>query len=247
MSVDLPERTLLQPAPPPLRPPAYKAKVDRVSPPSRRTTFERYDSCFLGVSLENDSFTTAKLGGIVQWIARRFSRCTVLVGDSIHRISLATTRGMSPDVALAEALRLGDEFVETQRPVFDAWSSETTFTTLRCSEVATWPDYAEFRRRLDDLFETDPCFRASVEAFGLGYHAKRWSGPDDELRRRVRASCTYFLEEFAVFASLRRRGLAVMVYPGSFSTLAEIANGSHPGAPAELRDLTVVSLNLRGR
>jgi len=38
-----------------------------------------------------------------------------------------------------------------------------------------------------------------------------------------------------------------MVYPGSFSTLAEIAECQHPDAPRELRDLVVVSLNLRGR
>nr|VFK41519.1 MAG: hypothetical protein BECKTC1821D_GA0114238_101054 [Candidatus Kentron sp. TC] len=31
----------------------YKAKIDHVSPPSKRHTFERFDSCFLGVSLRN--------------------------------------------------------------------------------------------------------------------------------------------------------------------------------------------------
>ncbi|GGP55453.1 hypothetical protein GCM10010278_35400 [Streptomyces melanogenes] len=46
---------------------------------------------------------------------------------------------------------------------------------------------------------------------------------------------------------LTRRGLPVMVYPGQFSTLAEIAAGRHPQAPDELRDLTFVSLRLQGR
>jgi hypothetical protein len=60
-------------------------------------------------------------------------------------------------------------------------------------------------------------------------------------------SSEYFLEEFAIFACLKRQGLPVMVYPGSFSTLSEIARGEHPGAPEELRDLIVVSLHLKGR
>nr|VFK08480.1 MAG: hypothetical protein BECKLPF1236A_GA0070988_1001725 [Candidatus Kentron sp. LPFa]VFK24714.1 MAG: hypothetical protein BECKLPF1236C_GA0070990_1001526 [Candidatus Kentron sp. LPFa] len=57
----------------------------------------------------------------------------------------------------------------------------------------------------------------------------------------------YFLEEFAVFACLQQQGLPVFVYPGSFSTLSEIAGGLHPGAPRELQDLIVVSLRLKGR
>lgn len=60
-------------------------------------------------------------------------------------------------------------------------------------------------------------------------------------------SSDYFLEEFAIFCCLKERGLTVMLYPGSFDTLYEIAAGEHPGAPKELRDLIVVSLQLRGR
>lgn len=60
-------------------------------------------------------------------------------------------------------------------------------------------------------------------------------------------SSDYFLEEFAVFCCLRDSGLPVMIYPGSFGTLSEIAAGEHEGAPKQLRDLIVVSLQLRGR
>jgi tRNA-dependent cyclodipeptide synthase len=74
----------------------YRAKIDGVSPASRRDTFEQHEECFLGISLENSNFVRAKLAGIVEWIARRFARCTVLVGDSIHRITLEATRGLAP-------------------------------------------------------------------------------------------------------------------------------------------------------
>jgi hypothetical protein len=60
-------------------------------------------------------------------------------------------------------------------------------------------------------------------------------------------SSRYFLEEFAIFACLQQQGIPVMVYPGSFSTLSEIARGEHPGAPKELQSLVVVSLHLKGR
>lgn len=38
-----------------------------------------------------------------------------------------------------------------------------------------------------------------------------------------------------------------MIYPGSFSTLSEIAQGLHPLAPEELKALTIVSLCVKGR
>ena len=79
------------------------------------------------------------------------------------------------------------------------------------------------------------------------YHGKRSiHASSEEFERCIAQSSQYFLEEFAVFACLQRRGTKVMVYPGSFSTLAEIANGDHAAAPHELKDLTVVSLCLRG-
>ncbi|MEI5100700.1 tRNA-dependent cyclodipeptide synthase [Streptomyces sp. PmtG] len=232
----------------PTRRTRYKAEIASVSPESSRSTFERYDTCFLGVSLENSNFTTPKLASMVKWISRRFSRCTVLVGDSIHRITLQSTQGMAPGAARERALELGRCFERGSVEVFAEYRDATEFTLLTCGEVQTWGDYEEFHSKLRAFFDEDDGFRASVEAFGRSYHRKRAEGISAaDLGERIRMSSDYFLEEFAVFACLQRRGLPVMVYPGSFSTLAEIAKGVHPGAPDELRELVVVSLHLKGR
>jgi len=230
------------------RPAHYRAKIDSVSPESRRDNFEQHEECFLGISLENSNFVRAKLSGIVEWIARRFARCTVLVGDSIHRITLETTRGLAPDAALAEGLRLGREFTARERDVFAGFADRTRFSFLTCGEVQTTAAYVAYHDQLVELYRTDERFRASVESFGRKYHVKHATSISEaELERRIQRSSDYFLEEFAIFACLRQQGTQVMVYPGSFSTLAEIADGHHPDAPQELRDLVVVSLHLRGR
>ena len=226
----------------------YRAKIDSVSPTSRRETFEQHEACFLGISLENSNFVRPKLSGTLEWIARRFAHCTVLVGDSIHRITLETTRGLAPEAALAEGLRLGRAFREREREVFDSFGEQTRFSFLSCSEIQTSAAYAAYHRQLVELHRTDGRFRTSVESFGRRYHDKHSTDlPEAERDRRVQRSSAYFLEEFAIFACLREQGTKVMVYPGSFSTLAEIAEGEHPCAPRELRDLVVVSLSLRGR
>jgi tRNA-dependent cyclodipeptide synthase len=199
----------------------YRAKIDSVSPVSRRETFEQNEACFLGISLENGNFVRPKLSGILEWIARRFARCTVLVGDSIHRITLETTRGLSPRAALAEGLRLGRAFVEREREVFNGFGDQTRFSFRSCSEVQTWDAYAAYHRRLVGLYQTDERFRSSVESFGRRYHGKHSTDlPEAEREWRVQRSSEYFLEEFAIFACLREQGTQVMVYPGSFSTLA---------------------------
>jgi tRNA-dependent cyclodipeptide synthase len=232
-------------APSPTR---YRAKIDCVSPAARRETFEQHEECFLGVSLENSNFVRPKLTGILEWIARRFPRCTVLIGDSIHRITLETMRGVSPEVALAGALQLGREFLEQERGLFDRFGGAARFSFVTCSEIQTWPAYATFHDQLVELYQRDEKFRDSVESFGQHYIRKHSSGISDaEHIRRVERSSEYFLEEFAIFACLRQRNIEVMVYPGSFSTMAEIASGEHPAAPEELRQMVVVSLNLRGR
>ncbi|MGW1197557.1 tRNA-dependent cyclodipeptide synthase [Streptomyces sp. NPDC002536] len=233
---------------PPNRRTRYKAEIGFVSPRTSRETFEQHDTCFLGVSLENSNFTMPKLASMVKWISRRFAHCTVLIGDSIHRITLESTRAMAPEQARDTALHLGRQFMTDARQVFDDHRQSTDFTYLTCSEVQNWETCADFHDRLHKFFADDDAFRSSVESFGRSYHSKRSAGlTEAEQEQRIRMSSDYFLEEFAIFACLRRLGLPVMVYPGSFSTLSEIARGLHPDAPQELRDLIVVSLHLKGR
>jgi tRNA-dependent cyclodipeptide synthase len=226
----------------------YKAKVDSVSPTANRASFAHAGSCFLGVSLENNNFRPDKLSGIVEWLSRRFSMCTVLIGDSIHRLTLQSTQALDPVVALSRAVDIGHRFVEDSLPIFDRYGSDTRFEFLTCQAVQAGEYYQQYHRQLTRLYTRNADFRASIHRFGERYHSKN-SGLTSvfELNNRVNVSAQYFLEEFAIFACLRRQGQSVMVYPGSFSTLSEIACGLHPQAPDELQSLTVVSLCLKGR
>ncbi|MCZ1005466.1 tRNA-dependent cyclodipeptide synthase [Streptomyces lydicus] len=234
--------------PPPAPRRRYKAAIAFVSPDSSRHTFDMHGDCFLGISLQNSNFRQDKVRSMADWISQRFPRCTVLVGDSIHRITLQSTRGLHPVEALSEALSLGRAFIRDHAAIFAEFRERTDFTFVSCSEVQRSGAYQGYHRVLRDYFDEDAAFRASVESFGRRYHSKHSDGSSaEELERRVRMSSDYFLEEFAIFCCLKERGLPVMLYPGSFDTLYEIAAGKHGGAPKELRDLIVVSLQLRGR
>ncbi len=226
----------------------YRTRVLYVAPEEQRETFKQHGRCFLGISLENSQFTRAKFASMVEWVSRRFQECTLLVGDSMHRITLETTRKMPLCQAREHALRLGTEFIENEGTAVDAFRDACKFSFLRCSSIVETDLFATHYQMIRGFFDTNDKFRESVESFGKTYHRKHWESLSEAEREyRIQRSCDYFLEEFAIFTVLREQGIRVFAYPGSFSTLNEVANGEHDGVDPMLRDLTIVSLSLRKR
>ncbi|MBP2168676.1 tRNA-dependent cyclodipeptide synthase [Erwinia toletana] len=204
--------------------------------------------CFLGVSLENKNFENNRFSAMLEWIAKRFSACKILIGDSIHRITLEATKGMPADEALEYGLRLGRLFIEENTHLIESFRHKLTCEFITCSEIQRCKDYNKIRLEIDNYFTRSSEFRASVELFGRKYHEKNWQGLHSaELSKRIRRSAEYFLEEFAIFACLAREGIDVMIYPGTFSSLADIAEGKFRGVSKDLEQLKFVSLRLKGR
>ncbi|MEQ9668668.1 tRNA-dependent cyclodipeptide synthase [Coleofasciculus sp. G2-EDA-02] len=226
----------------------YRAKVDAVVPFSARASFEQLESCFLGISLENKNFTPEKLRALIEWISKRFLHCIVLVGDSIHRITLEITRGLEPKIAFGKALDIGNSFIQENEHIFNAFCGQTKFNFETCHQIQASDEYNQLHQYLQNYFETNGKFRSSVESFGRKYNERRLINCSrSELEYYISRSCDYFLEEFAIFTCLQRRGFSVMVYPGSFSTLTEIANGEYADIIEELKQLIVVSIHFKGR
>ncbi|MEG4280510.1 tRNA-dependent cyclodipeptide synthase [Microcoleus sp. MON1_C1] len=233
--------------------PRYRANIDSVTPLSARKTFEKLDSCFLGISLNNSNFEPAKFKAIVEWISRKFSHCILLIGDSMHRITLEITRSLEPEIAVAEALKMGSSFIQENEHIFSTVERQTTFVFETCSQIKTSKDYVYFYSGLQAYFENDTKFRSSIEAFGRKYHTNPLRNlNNDLLEQHIRLSCEYFLEEFAIIACLQKRGFPVrgfpvMLYPGSIGPLLEIANGEHPDICEELKQLVIVALKFKKR
>jgi tRNA-dependent cyclodipeptide synthase len=133
------------------------------------------------------------------------------------------------------ALRLGRDFMEENRDIIAAYQSVTRFEFITRHEIQQTPEYSAHHRALINYFRRSPAFRESVESFGLRYHRNDWDMlSEDEREYRLKSSSNYFIEEFSIFACLVNRGIKVMAYPGSFSTLTEIADNKFPGISKEL-------------
>ncbi|MDC9607173.1 tRNA-dependent cyclodipeptide synthase [Xenorhabdus griffiniae] len=231
-----------------IKPERYRTKTAFVFPERKRNSFEYEDECFLGVSLENKNFNSERFISMIEWVNRRFSKCKILIGDSIHRITLETIYGYQPDEAFSKAIIIGKEFINKAETQLMDVNYRTEFSFITCSEIQSTKLYKNYNIKLVDFFSSSKNFKESIESFGKKYHKNKWDGLSEyEKKYRLNKSSQYFLEEFSIFACLVKNGSKVMVYPGTFSSLAEIAEGKHKGIIQELEDLTVVSLNIKRR
>jgi tRNA-dependent cyclodipeptide synthase len=228
--------------------PKYRAKINSVSPKSNRYTFANENTaCFFGVSLENSNFIRPKLMASLEWVVKHFKKCTILIGDSIHRITLETVNKFDKTKSLNTALTLGREFLQREKAIFKKYSKNCEFDFLLCSEIQAHKEYDIFHKNIKNIFESNKDFRDSVKLFGEKYHIKRRNFLTiNEWNYYIQRSCDYFLEEFSIFATIQKN-LPVMIYPGSFSTLTEISEGKYQEAPNELKNLIIVSLQLKQR
>mmetsp|Transcript_10519 Transcript_10519/g.24400 ORF Transcript_10519/g.24400 Transcript_10519/m.24400 type:complete len:351 (+) Transcript_10519:1118-2170(+) len=228
--------------------PVYKAKVSFVAPTESHEDYTNIKHPFFGISLENSNFIRPKLLASLEWICNRYKQCAVLIGDSIHRITIRYNEDKDEDAATEKAIALGKTFFQNEHHIFDKFNARCKFSFIYCSEIQLFPEYKVYHTFLENLFVTDVNFKNSVTSFSERYYKKRKSAiTQEQWHRLIESSCKYFLEEFAVFACLKNRGMDGMIYPGSFSTLSEIAAGEHPNALEELKNLVVVSLHIKKR
>lgn len=228
--------------------PRYKAKIDFVSPLRNRNAYQNIEIPFFGISLENSNFVPAKLLASLEWISKKYKKCYVLVGDSIHNITLKSREKISDDEAYKKAISLGQDFIKNNKDFFDRYRKFCDFKFILCSEIQSKHEYRDYYKSLKNFYHNDDDFRKSVRDFGNKYHSKKKSNLSLEAHDcLISSSSEYFLQEFAVFCCLYKSGLKSMIYPGSFSTLAEIAEGDHPGAPEELKNMTIISLHIKKR
>lgn len=224
--------------------PRYRAEVSRVEPPNRKSQLPQQENCILGISLENKSFVTAKLVGMVDWVSRNFKNCTVIIGDSIHHHTLEI-RGVDSKYAYDKALRLGREAIDTNNPVFKSYSERCNIKVVLCSQVQTTAEYLVHYNHLYSLFQECENFARCLRSFADTFVERRDELGEEHYQLSINRSCTYLLEELAVFACLSAQGYKVFVYPGALRVLTEIAAGLHPEAPQELKDLINVELKIK--
>jgi tRNA-dependent cyclodipeptide synthase len=228
--------------------PKYWVGIAAVIPQDAIQELDKYEHCFLGISLENESFSMAKLIGIADWISKKFKKCTVLIGDSIHRITLQINQGLQENQALNKALLLGREYIDNASAVFDIHKDTCIFNLICCSDIQKTEDYFKYYQQLQDDMKQEEEFASSVKYYASEFVINHLHKNSEEVMSYIELSCKYLIEEIAVFACLVKYDLSIMIYPGYLpKILLEKVGGHYPGTPDCLQQIIYVSLRLKGR
>jgi hypothetical protein len=121
----------------------------RVIPTEGRKAFKR---CILGVSLESAEFYAAKLVAMTDWVRRHYEGCDVMLGDSLHRITLRLNSSTDENEALERSKWLARDFVYSSNSIFNRGDSAYQFNF--CTVL-------EYRIRLSTKIITANCAACS--------------------------------------------------------------------------------------
>ena len=228
----------------------YRTMITHVAPARLRDSVDKLDRCVLGVSLGGSNAATfhgAKLEAIVRWIAARATRCCVLVGDSLGRISLEVREGMAPQVAEYEARALGRHYVAETEAIFRHYTSEhITFEFRYGTEYADHPNFYPYLDNVRATYQQNAAFRETTHAFAGEYLTRTarslGQGEAGLSERWQQIAREYLLEEIALFACFAADGWPALVYPGSIDSIVEVAEGRFPALPAPLQAFQFIAL-----
>jgi tRNA-dependent cyclodipeptide synthase len=206
--------------------------------------------CYLGISLENPLFAGDSLKAMLIWAAEKFEQCLVIVGDYLSRFDEQIITGCDENHAGLLAIKRGDLFISQTREIFGCLPADRVRLT-RWKEHLQVEQFRKSKKILDEIFESDEEFRASVKYDALSFverqkkHNQRLAVEADVA---LRLCCRYILEEIAVFSMLSERGWGVELYPGpELRVLAEVAKGRYPRVPKGLKDRISVELKIHQR
>lgn len=228
----------------------YKASVSKVFPSYLRNSLADYQSCILLVSLGSKNFIESKrLQATIEWISKNFQSCTVIIGDSLYRLTLEVRHQTTRETALHEALQAGQEFINQTQSYFDPYAQKCNFECKRTSELQKISQFSVYYQHLQKLYQKDPHFQDMVTRFVHAYlHRGKTIDIEPSNQPAIREAplvTTYFLEESAILACLVEEENSVFIYPGAIKTFEEISEGLHPEVPEPLQRMIWVSLRLK--
>ncbi|WP_086929701.1 tRNA-dependent cyclodipeptide synthase [Agarilytica rhodophyticola] len=225
----------------------YKAEVRTCVPAEARADISTYKSCFVGISLENPSFIGSKLASIVDWISNRFSDCTFLLGDNVHRLTLQIRKDLGAEDSLNHALGLGDYYLRTHQHILKNTKTGKPFKVIRGAEIYDNCSVIKYHEALQTLFKEQESFREAVRGFARQFILRAESFDILATENAVNLSCRYVLEELAETCYMISLGHNTLVYPGSLAIFEQISEGCFVGLPKELDKLVNIGLRLKRR
>lgn len=215
----------------------YRAKTLR----GQGETASRGTPCAFVISVGSNGPDFDALCAGWDWTEAAFDRCTILLGDSLQRLTIEATEARPPaDAAREAASRAGAlaarlAIARPHAPI------------MRMSEVVRERTFRSRLARFEGVYSATPTFRDMIDADARAFcerqqrHDRLLTSFDAALALSVR----YLLEEVAIYAVLAENGWLAEAYLGSeLEVLAGFMRGEFPGIAPALEQRTHISLRV---
>jgi tRNA-dependent cyclodipeptide synthase len=208
-------------------------------------TVSRVIPCLYGVSVSSWIVDLSELRAVWDWTRTQFDRCAVLLGDSLHRLTVQAQMGLDTDASRAEASRRADRMEAQLRA---AIGHEAVL--IRTSAVAARQEFSRSFSELQEAFGRCADFRNAIRTDALRYcerqvAAGRLNAPFESA---IQLSVRYLLEEVATYNLLAQEGWLAETYQGGeLYALAKFMRGDFPGLAPALEKRVHISLRVSKR
>jgi tRNA-dependent cyclodipeptide synthase len=194
-----------------------RASIAKVLPDT--VNLQQHRRAVLAISLNNDNYTSEKLAAMIAMANSRFDECTLLVGDSVYRLTLCLRECIPEDEARERSSLMGKRYVKENASLI---AQQCGISFLLSSDLWVEPGVCAVYAGLLDIYKDNAVFRASVQAFAESYCRRIGVTPGTGLCRAQQ----YLLEELALFSHLVTQGRGLVLYAGNIQTVADIAAGA---------------------
>jgi tRNA-dependent cyclodipeptide synthase len=201
----------------------------------------RSTPCAFVISVGNNGPDLDALCAGWDWTQAAFDRCTILLGDSLQRLTIEATEARRPaDAAREAAARAGilAERLAKARP---------HAPIMRMSDVVRERTFASWLAHSERAYSAIPAFSdmIDVDARAFCERQQRHGRLLTPFEAALALSVRYLLEEVAIYAVLAEKGWLAETYLGSeLEVLAGFMRGEFPGVAPVLERRTHISLRV---
>lgn len=224
----------------------YEAQVVTIKPEAGFEDLQAHKTCMLCFSINNQNYTTAKLVGMTEWISQNFSNCQVLMGDLSYQ-TILEIQGLGEDQALDQAFELSRKVIAEKASIFERHGDICSFDTRFFSDILSEARCQDYYAELLSCFGSDKLFADTVRNFADIFVRRYLEKNSQQFDNSVNRTCTYLLQELAIFAFVAEQDASIYIYPDASSGFQTVAQILHPAIPKPLQKLVQVSLRLRPR
>lgn len=174
-----------------------------------------FDTVRLPVSVGQDYHEGAKLAATTDWARQHFKNKIIILGDAPQRYNLMFKHGYSEEMAMAAALKAGNEWLARNRPYLHG------LTITRWDDWKTHPEYQAAQSRINMLYTINADVHAALHTASTALWERRYAAAGGK-EQFFALSEKYLLEETAVFATAYNAIEGISAYPGDFLKIWEI-------------------------